>query len=96
MIVMATDLFLRIDTYRLVSLCLMVVMVHTRGRQTMSDQASSRLDQIRAKHGERWHIERTGSVWTAIEHPSPTALHIIVAHDLDALAQKITESERRD
>jgi hypothetical protein len=36
---------------------------------------------------------RDGSVWTATEHPSPTALHVIVAHDLDALEQKIIEAE---
>jgi hypothetical protein len=33
------------------------------------------------------------SVWTASEHPSPTALHVIVAHDLDAVEQKIIEAE---
>ena len=38
-------------------------------------------------------IERDGSVWTATEHPSPTALHVLVAHDLDALEQKIVEAE---
>jgi hypothetical protein len=32
-------------------------------------------------------------VWTATEHPGPTALHVIVAHDLDALEQKIIEAE---
>jgi hypothetical protein len=32
-------------------------------------------------------------VWTATEHPSPTALHVIIAHDLDALEQKIIDSE---
>jgi hypothetical protein len=32
-------------------------------------------------------------VWTATEHPSPTALHVIIAHDLEALEQKIIESE---
>lgn len=36
------------------------------------------------------HIERERPVWTATEHPSPTALHVIVARDLDALEQKIT------
>ena len=60
----------------------------------MNEQPPSRLDQILAKHGKRWRIERTGPVWTAIEHPSPTAIHIIVAHELDALALKITESEQ--
>jgi hypothetical protein len=32
-------------------------------------------------------------VWTATEHPSQTALHVIVAHDLDTLQQKIIEAE---
>jgi hypothetical protein len=68
-------------------------MVHTRGRQTMIEQEPSRLEQILAKHGQRWQIERDGPVWTATEHPSPTALHVIIAHDLDALEQKIIESE---
>jgi hypothetical protein len=38
-------------------------------------------------------IERDGLVWTATEHPSQTALHVIVAHDLDTLQQKIIEAE---
>jgi hypothetical protein len=52
-----------------------------------------RLEQILAKYGQRWQIERDGLVWTATEHPSPTVLHVSIAHDLDALAQKIIESE---
>jgi hypothetical protein len=48
------------------------------------------------KHGRRWQIERDGLVWTATEHPSPTALHVIIAHDLDALEQKIIDSELPD
>jgi hypothetical protein len=71
-------------------------MVHTRGRQTMIEREPSRLEQILAKHGKRWQIEREGPVWMATEHPSPTALHVIVARDLDALEQKITESEGRE
>jgi hypothetical protein len=69
-------------------------MVHTRGRQTMTEREPSRLERMLAEHGQRWQIERDGSVWTATEHPSPTALHIIVAHDLDALEQEIIEAER--
>ena len=69
-------------------------MVHTRGRQTMIEREPSRLERILALHGQRWQIERYGSVWMATEHPSPTALHVIVAHDLDALEQKIIEAER--
>ena len=69
-------------------------MVHTRGRQTMIEPERSRLERILAKHGQRWQIEREGVVWTATEHPSPTALHVVVAHDLDALEQKIIKSEQ--
>jgi hypothetical protein len=68
-------------------------MVHTRGRQTMIEQEPSRLERMVAEHGQRWEIERDGSVWTATEHPSPTALHVIIAYDLDALEQKIIEAE---
>jgi hypothetical protein len=68
-------------------------MVHTRGRQTMIEREPSRLEQILAKHGQRWQIERDGPVWAATEHPSSTALHVIIAHDLYALEQKIIESE---
>jgi hypothetical protein len=68
-------------------------MVHTRGRQTMIEWEPSRLERILAEHGQRWQIERDGSAWTATEHPSPTALHAIVAYDLDALEQKSAEAE---
>jgi hypothetical protein len=68
-------------------------MVHTRGRQTMIEREPSRLERILSEYGQRWQIERDGSVWTATKHPSPTALHVIVAHDLDALEQKIIETE---
>ena len=71
-------------------------MVHTRGRQTMIEREPSRLERILAEHGQRWQIERDGSVWTATEHPSPEVLHVVVAHDLDALEQKIIESELSD
>ncbi len=68
-------------------------MVHTRGRQTMIEWEPSRVERILAEHGQRWQIERDGLVWTATEHPSQTALHVIVAHDLDTLQQKIIEAE---
>ena len=70
-------------------------MVHTRGRQTMIEWGSSRLERILAAHGERWQIEREGLVWTATEHPSAASLHILVAHDLDELERKIIDSGRR-
>jgi hypothetical protein len=69
-------------------------MVHTRGRQTMIEREPSRLERILAKYGQRWQIEHEGLVWTATEQPSPTALHVVVARDLDGLEQKIIEAER--
>jgi hypothetical protein len=68
-------------------------MVHTRGRQTMIEGELSRLERILAKHGQRWEIGRDGLMWTATERPSPTALHVIIARDLDALERKIIEAE---
>jgi hypothetical protein len=64
-------------------------------RETDHDRAGALTpERILAKHGQRWQIEREGLVWTATEHPSTTALHVVVAHDLDALEQKIIEAER--
>jgi len=60
---------------------------------TMIEREPSRLERILAEHSQRWQIERDGSMWTATQHPSPTALHVIVAHDLDALEQKMIETE---
>jgi hypothetical protein len=68
-------------------------MVHTRGRQTMIERAPSRLERILTEHGQRWEIGREGLMWTATERPSPTALHVIIARDLDALERKIIEAE---
>jgi hypothetical protein len=63
-------------------------------RETDHDRVgASRVERILAEHGQRWQIERDGLVWTATEHPSQTALHVIVAHDLDTLQQKIIEAE---
>jgi hypothetical protein len=59
----------------------------------MIEWEPSRVERILAEHGQRWQIERDGLVWTATEHPSQTALHVIVAHDLDTLQQKIIEAE---
>jgi hypothetical protein len=49
----------------------------------MIEREPSRPERMVAEHGQRWQIERGGSVWTATEHPSPTALHVIVAHELE-------------
>ena len=40
----------------------------------MIEREPSRLERILKEHGQRWDIERDGLVWTATEHPSPTAL----------------------
>jgi hypothetical protein len=61
----------------------------------MIEREPSRLARILAEHGQRWEIEREGLVWSATEHPNPAALHVIIAYDLQALEQKIIESERR-
>ena len=68
-------------------------MVHTRGRQTMIEQEPSRIERILAEYGQRWEIGRDGLMWRATERPSPTALHILIARNLDELEQKIIESE---
>jgi len=60
----------------------------------MTDREALRLKRILAEHGQRWQIEHDGLVWRATEHPSPTALHLIVAYDLEALEQKIIQAER--
>jgi hypothetical protein len=63
-------------------------------RETDHDRAGAFTpEQILAKHGQRWRIEREGSVWTATEHPSPTSVHVLAAHDLDELERKIIKSE---
>ena len=61
----------------------------------MIEREPSRLERILAEPGQRWKIEREGLVWSATEHPSPTALHVLIAFDLEALEQKIIESELR-
>jgi len=65
-------------------------------KQNMTDREALRLNRILAEHGQRWQIEHDGLVWRATEHPSPTALHLIVAHDLEALERKIIQAELPD
>jgi len=59
----------------------------------MIEQEPSRIERILAEYGQRWEIERDGLMWRATERPSPTSLHILIAHNLDELEQKIIESE---
>jgi len=62
----------------------------------MTDREALRLKRILAEHGQRWQIEHDGLVWRATEHPSPTALHLLVAYDLEALERKIIQAELPD
>ena len=49
-------------------------------------------------HGEHWQIQQDGEggVWTAIRRPTPTALHVLVAYDLAALAAKLDAAQASD
>ena len=49
------------------------------------------------QHGERWQIELDPEigVWTAVERPTPTALHVVCAHDLASLAAKLNAAADR-
>lgn len=46
-------------------------------------------------YGERWQIQQDseGGVWTAIQRPTATALHILVAYDLTGLAAKLEAAQ---
>ena len=49
-------------------------------------------------YGERWQIARDGetAAWTAVERPSPTALHVVVAFSVGELAEKLAKQEGHD
>ena len=53
----------------------------------------SRADRLRGllhDHGERWQItEHDNGTWTAVERPTPTALHVIVAYTPEELRAKL-------
>lgn len=46
-------------------------------------------------YGEQWQIERDheANVWTAVNRPTSTALHVLVAHDLPSLAAKLGSAQ---
>jgi hypothetical protein len=46
-------------------------------------------------YGDRWQIGRDEetSAWTAVERPSPTALHVVVAYSIGELAEKLAKQE---
>jgi hypothetical protein len=43
------------------------------------------------QYGEAWQIvhDPEVGVWTAVKRPTPTALHVICAHDLASLAARL-------
>lgn len=58
------------------------------------DDETSLLAQVLHDHGERWQIQADADIgaWTAVERPTPTALHVLVAHDLDTLRAKLIKA----
>ena len=62
----------------------------------MIEQEPSRIERILAEYGQRWEIERGGLMWRATERPSPIALHVLIARNLDQLERKIIETELPD
>jgi len=54
-----------------------------------------RLARLLHDFGEHWQIQQDGDsgVWTAIRRPTPTALHVLVAYDLTALAAKLQAAQ---
>jgi hypothetical protein len=49
------------------------------------------LSDVLQKYGASWQIVHDPGVgvWTAVQRPTPTALHVICAHDLASLAVKL-------
>jgi hypothetical protein len=60
------------------------------------ENVTSKLGRLVADHGERWEIEysQAPAASAAVERPTPTAMHVLVALDLDALRDKIQNAER--
>jgi len=60
---------------------------------SMETGISPQLGGILQRHGKQWQLgldEDTG-MWTAVQRPSPTAVHVIVARTLGELAVKLDE-----
>ena len=57
---------------------------------SMTNQAPA-LQDVLAAHGGRWQIVYDAGIgaWTAVNRPTPTALHFLCAHDLASLAVKL-------
>jgi hypothetical protein len=46
-------------------------------------------------YGEQWQVQQDheNGVWIAINRPTPTAFHVLVAHDLPSLAAKLKAAQ---
>lgn len=62
--------------------------------RAMTDNGGDlQLAELLEIYGEHWQIQAdhdTGA-WTAVQRPTPTALHILVGRDLDDLAGKLAK-----
>jgi len=52
------------------------------------------LADVLERYGESWRISRSDvpDVWTAVCRPTPAALHILVAHSLPELSEKLAKA----
>lgn len=57
---------------------------------------AARLAGLLEQHGKRFQIAQDAGtgVWAAVERPSPTALHVVVAYTLAELAAKLDAQGR--
>ncbi len=56
------------------------------------------LTDVMERYGESWSISRSDGpdVWTAVCRPTPAALHVLVAHSLPELSEKLEKASRYD
>ncbi len=52
------------------------------------------LADLMGRYGENWSIGHAEgpSVWTAVCRPQPSALHVLVAHSLPELSEKLAKA----
>jgi hypothetical protein len=55
----------------------------------MQESVMRLLAEVMERHGADWEISKDASVWTALRRPRPTAVHILVAHTLPELSEKL-------
>jgi len=61
----------------------------TRGEADVLNRG--KLAAVLGTYGGAWSITYSADppVWFAVRRPTPTALHVIAAHDLDSLEEKL-------